>query len=875
MKSKILKSTVATLVSFALFIPAVLADFLPVQVYATDTVAGYPSAFRTSLIDPNQDVKFVVEKPDRAVVQIPAQANLEGIAKTDFYGHQTKIAGTYRVSVVFPGSPTSSPQSTFRVYPDQVSPTQSTLRSTEQMVEADGDVTFHIITLYDQYRNPVPNHHINLISSRSEDTIEALQGGVTDQNGRANFKVRSRYSGISVFTAVDTTVNQILSDREEIVFFQPTTSQVAESPFLDLLLADIGGDDEVLPGPVDHFELQGLPSTARVGEELSMTIVAKDKSDNTAKNYTGTVLISVVPDENATLPNNGEYTFKAADQGKFTFDLSLSFTQLGEQTVQVLDKNNFSFSGEHQIEIVPTGAVFPAPTSSTLSIKSPADGAELGSNLVIITGTGNENINLSVFDNDTKIGDTETDGDGFFSLEAKNLESGPHTFYVMDSSAGEVSKAVTILIDTLAPVLNSFEMDAEGSVVPGTQVTITVTSEPGLEEAKVRLQGVEEPMSETDPGTYEVMVVSPVQDGQFPVDVILIDGLANKGEFLNKGTIEVSTPKPTNPPQAEGLEGTPGDTVISLTWQPVEDHEREIQKYRVYYGTTLDNLENTVDTLTSSPQWELRELTNDTQYFIAVKAVDSQGLESEEMSVTIAATPVAPDPCQNVECGEYGQCVEGACECEENWSGDQCDQPIVGNLGRAECLALAGYDWCELPQRCVEPDETCSVIPVTTQMQATPYDSAVMLSWPAFPGVQAYYYKVFIGYAPGHYIDHVVTPDNRTTATVMDLINNAPYYFAVAALDINGQVISPMSAEVQAVPTGAGFRPAAPSPVPYDIGAAPSPVQPGPVYPDQLGRIPRTDETGPEAIWIILASVAFAHFLYHHKKKVVLRQSVK
>ena len=118
MYTKIKKFIVATL-GLMMLIPSVFADdYLPVQVYATDTVAGYPAALRTSLVNPSQDVRFIVEKPDKAVVQVPAQADLEGVAKTDFYGHQTKIAGKYNVAVVYPGSSTSSPQSTFTVYPD-------------------------------------------------------------------------------------------------------------------------------------------------------------------------------------------------------------------------------------------------------------------------------------------------------------------------------------------------------------------------------------------------------------------------------------------------------------------------------------------------------------------------------------------------------------------------------------------------------------------------------------------------------------------------------------------------------------------------------------------------------------------------------------
>ncbi len=860
------------MIALAIFMPTVSADFLPVQVYATDTVAGYPSALRTSLVDPYQDVRFVVEKPDGAVIQIPAQADMDGVAKTDFFGHQTKIAGSYRSAVVYPGSDNSSPQSIFTVYPDSVSASQSSLRSTVQMVEAGSDVTFLVVTLYDQYRNPIKDHLVKLISSRPEDSIEVLQEGVTDQNGRTNFKVTSNFPGVSVFTAMDVTMNQVLSDREEVVFFTPVAPKVSNNSFIDLLKADIGGDGDVLPGPVDHFSIQGLPSTVKVGEQLSMTVVAQDNDNNTAKNYTGTILISVPEDDNAILPSNGEYTFKASDQGKFTFDLSLEFTKLGNQVVQIFDKSSFKIAGEYSIEVVPEQSVVQSPTSDDIMIKSPGDGSELGSNLVILTGQGNENINLKVFDNDVKIGDTETDADGFFSFEVQNLESSVHVFYVMTENS-EVSKAITVTIDTLPPVLNSFEMDVDGPVVPGTQVSISLTSEPGLEEAKVRVQGVEEFMNETDPGTYEVTVVSPVQDGQFPVDVILLDSLSNRGEFTNKGIIEVLTPKPNSPPQVEGLEGIVGDSFVQLEWTSLESHERPVQHYRLYYGAQMESMDQTMDTQDDTPAWELRGLNNETQYFIAVTAVDSQGLESEEKSVTIAVTPIAPDLCENIQCGDYGVCSEGVCECDEGWSGLTCniepepEVPVVDSNQNQNPV----FDPNNNPYN--NPFSGSTV----NQIQAIPFDSSVSLSWPQFPGVQAYYYRISMGFAPMQYNDSIVTADNRTSATVYDLINNVPYYFSVAALDVNGQQISPLSQEVLAMPSGAGFRPSAPSPIPYDSGQV-NPPSSGSfdqnIHRDQLSRVPSTDKTGPETNWVILFSFVFAYFLYHHKRKIVQKNNV-
>jgi len=113
-----------------------------------------------------------------------------------------------------------------------------------------------------------------------------------------------------------------------------------------------------------------------------------------------------------------------------------------------------------------------------------------------------------------------------------------------------------------------------------------------------------------------------------------------------------------------------------------------------------------------------------------------------------------------------------------------------------------------------------------------------------------------MGFAPGQYSDYVVTIDNSTTVTIKDLINNATYYFAVVALDINGSQISSASQEVSATPYGSGLRPAASSSA-YGSTSG------------KLSKVPKTEETGPETLWVIFASAVFAYFLYHHKRKLV------
>jgi hypothetical protein len=824
LKSKIFGIALITALQ-AIIIPVVMADFLPVRAYGTDTVAGYAAALRTSLITPGQNIVFVVEKPDMSAVRIPAQADLEGVAEGDLYGHQTKIAGDYRVAVVFPGSAQSSPQSTFKVYADQVSVTQSDMTSTSQMVNANGEEkTFVTVTLYDAYRNPIANHQVQLISSRGDDTVTAISNGVSDKDGRANFKVTSKYSGISTFTAIDATVNKVLSDREEVVFFAPVKTNSAFGGNLlsaNLFQADIGqGAEDVLPGPVNGFEITGLPSTVKVNTDQTLTVTAKDKNGNVAKNYTGTVLFSTPDDEHAILPNNGEYTFKESDQGKFTFNLALRFTQLGNQVLQVFDKENWKVSGEWEIEVVPEKAVVTAPVSKTLNIKSPVDGAELGATFVIITGQGDENINLKVFDNDTKIGDSETDSDGFFSYQAQNLQSGAHTFYVM-SEDGDVSPSVSIQIDTIPPVLNFFEVDPDGTVSPGVQLTITAQSEPNLQEAKVRIQGIEEPLPQKgdQPGTYTATVAAPVTEGIFPIDVILIDGLSNKTELLNKAEIQVFVAKEVPPPKVQGVEGAPGDGEVILTWYEVTGHETGIQNYRIYFGTAFDDLDQTLDADGAVTSVTIGNLENDKQYFFAVKAVDAKALESKEMSTVIAITPTV-------------------------FSAEEEEEVTVGPDGQ--------------PTVTIPPTTAGSVI------QGTSLNGTATLNWQPFTGVQAYFYKVYFGLQSGRYDDYVITSNNIPAATVQDLIPGLTYYFAVAALDLTGREVSSLSQELALMPAGTGFHAA-----PYPTAPVVTPTYPAPLGTSQFNKVPATEETGPETVWLIMISIIVAYALYHHKRRIL------
>lgn len=824
-KTKIKSLVLALVIGMQTLIPVTLADFLSVRAYATDTVAGYASSLKSSMLAPGKDIIFVVEKPDFSVVQIPAKADLEGIAVTDLYGLQTKQAGVYKVALFYPGTSDASPQNTFAVYPDQVSKSQSSVASTSQMLEADGDSkAFVTVTLYDAYLNPIKDHQVKLISSRTDDEITAINTGVSDANGRANFKLTSKLPGISVMTAMDVSANVVLQARQEVVFYAPQPKAIGGNFFsTDSLQADVlsagGGANSngVLPGPVDHFEIQDLPSTVKVNTDQTLTVVARDKNGNVAKNYTGTILISTPDDDNSILPNNGEYTFKEADQGKFTFNLALRFSKMGGQFLQVLDKGNWKISGQKDVTVNPEQSVTTSDISSSLSIKSPVDGGQFGSNLIVVTGQGDPNINLKIFDDDVKIGDSETDSDGFFSFEAKNLSMGSHTFYVM-SGSGQVSKSVSITVDTLPPVLNSILITPDGSLKPGDSFKVSVSSEPNLPDVKIRFQGIERNLlpESGQPGTYSADVVAPAMAGSFPMDVILIDALGNKSELQSQKTILVVSEAALSPPTVQNPEGIPGDSQVLLTWDPIMNYSAGIAGYQVNYGTFLGSLNQALQTQGNATSLKIAGLLNGTQYFFAVKAIDSKGVQSKDASVTIAVTPVI---------------------------GGEATLPDLSALQPSA------------------PENGGAMPPATlynNPLMGVASSNTITLSWQAFLGVPASRYKVYFGLNPGQYDDYLVTPDDRSNFAVRDLINGVPYYFAVVAINASGNEISPLSSELQMTPQGAGFQ---------SLSASETTL---PLNNSQFSQVPAQEQTGSQAAWIVVLSFIFAGgFFYFHKKRIL------
>jgi fibronectin type 3 domain-containing protein len=116
-------------------------------------------------------------------------------------------------------------------------------------------------------------------------------------------------------------------------------------------------------------------------------------------------------------------------------------------------------------------------------------------------------------------------------------------------------------------------------------------------------------------------------------------------------SLEVSatpTPAPTAPSAPQNLQAAPGDTVVTLTWDPpASTGNSAITNYRIYRGTVSGSL-SLHDTVGDVLTYTDTGLTNQVTYYYQVSAVNAvgEGPRSAEVSATPALLPSAPQSLQ-------------------------------------------------------------------------------------------------------------------------------------------------------------------------------------------------------------------------------------
>lgn len=683
---KIVFSLAVLLLSFlqptALFFgntPFAYAAVVPaagIEVSVLDSVAGYGTVLRTSKVQPGSEVVFMVQQPNGNQLFFNSIADRNGAASYELNDYSTRVAGTYYASAEFkifkrPGAPT-----TFRIFPDTVSPSRSSFESDSLIVRTGfGQKPKLNVTLTDAYGNSISGHEVRILSSRPSDLISAAPGrAITDSTGFSQFEIFSDNPGVSVFTAYDLTAEVVLERRIQIVF--------SNSPFLDSSLDSslnsVGGDDELLAaadglpdglsddapddissdltadsavapsatGNVVHtFEFEEIPEKIYKNEPVSLTVTTYDSEKNVVSSYTGKVHFSVISDnENAaTLPE--DYQFEEKDLGKHVFTLGFQFQQDGEYQLKVYDTANDKIFGEAKITV--SGSKDSAtPSAPSVKLTSPGNGKS-GDNTQTLTGIGPAGKDIKFFDNNIEIGKIIAGVDSKFDFTTPALTDGQHVFYAAAvNEKGAIlgtSDKVTVTIDATPPTITSITVDPNMDVSAGDPLQVSIISEENLTKASLSLEGIlyDLTVDLEKPDTYSVAVPAPEVPGDYSFTVYLTDELGNEASYDNQGSFSVAGSG--EPSEVSNLEAFPANGRVNLVWGAADD-DNGVNHYRIYYGTSSENLDQQINTNSSNTTWYVPNLENGLSYYFQVAAVDTENQEGAPSPVLTAIPDASINP---------------------------------------------------------------------------------------------------------------------------------------------------------------------------------------------------------------------------------------
>ncbi len=670
-----------------LLIVTILALFnLPNQLFAKafsmtlsagNVTAGEHNYLKVNSGLANAKVTLNITKPDGLIVTLVGLTDQNGEYSTVLDGYHLKTAGNYQFSSYFSslGSETAV-NAQFIVYPGEVNADKSTISADKLILSnTSTDEARVVVKLLDDYGNVVTGHKVKLLANRAEDKI-VTSNSITDQAGLASFVLSTQKSGIVDLTALDITSGVVLKNRLSIKVEKMNDLVAATSLF------KVANAEEA--GPLAGFTIDDLPSTIKPNQNVSFTVKAVDSEENVVQDYTGTVRFSVEGTNSNAVNLPLDYKFVANDLGVHQFNLGLSFKEAGTYQLVVTDTADKSIKGTLAV-VVDSGTVTPNTTGSEENkpvITAPVAGTY--SNAVqTVSGTAKMGATIKVYNNDVAIGEVNTGISGKFNFQTPQLNEGLNTLYVtvIDPITFQVqgtSDKVEVNIDTKPPVVDEVKVLPTTGIKAGDKLTIVIYSEKNLSQAAVIFNGdiVELNPSIEDITMYSADIGAPTTAGNYPVDVLLADELGNEQTYEQKITVQVgpsgvtvinkdkkpstgtteppatpTTPEvtpPTTTTPVEELAGLPSTVTgvipynsekrVTLVWDAAKD-DKGIKNYKIYYGSTLNQLNQVVTTKDASTTWYIPGLENGKEYFFAITAIDTDGNESAARSEIVSGVP--------------------------------------------------------------------------------------------------------------------------------------------------------------------------------------------------------------------------------------------
>jgi hypothetical protein len=603
---------------------SVFANNEEVFVNVSNSIAGLDILLTSSKTNPNTDLIFDIETPDYKQIKISSKTNSAGIAKARLLSKYTEKSGDYRVSAYLKTKTNSSVVTLFSVNPSDLDYDKSVSSSSDYLATVNETVKVDL-ALVDKFNNPIENRLIKVISSDSGLVFED-KNYLSDKNGKISIFLSSSREKVYFLSFLDIASGKTLNNRSKIAFLNESSSRN---------MLNIGNSS----GPINSFQFENLPLDIKTLEYISFTLSAYDNNDQIVNGYRGRVRFSVVSENEEDVVLPADYAFVASDQGSHTFSLALLFKNTGTYKIRATDMSDSEVFGELELNIG-LGEVLP-PAESSIILSSPLAGT-YNSNIQTISGKSQPGAKLQIFDNDILLTSLISDFEGNFTYTTAPLVNGEHKLYVLalDNNDVEIDRSIEVVfsVDTDAPNILKEEISPIGDIPAGTEIRYSIQTDKTLSSAKINFDDNVFDMSLGPENSYFLTFNAPSQLGEYPLGIELKDTLNNELNISQKLTLKI-VEAVSSMPTITGLIANGTDKRVILTWDNPENLD-EIDFYRIFYGVSPTELNNAIDTFTSSNTWYIPNLQNGVSYYFTIYAVGKNRDISAVASNMASAMPV-------------------------------------------------------------------------------------------------------------------------------------------------------------------------------------------------------------------------------------------
>lgn len=322
------------------------------------------------------------------------------------------------------------------------------------------------------------------------------------------------------------------------------------SKIIQFLIASMTVSFSTVYANIDSFEIDISPKQAKVGDAVDITIKALDASGNVFRDYAWDILIFSDTDLRAEFPwvlSDNTYKFKTTDQWVVKFENAVKFSQSWKQFINVYDSANEDVFGIGEITISTTDVA--SVSNTEIVINNPSSGTTIGNSTIKVTGKTEKNYAVEITLNASEKFETISNGEWMFDVEITGLESWQNSLVatILDAEGTIIgtSQEVIVNFDDLVPLIRSIKTTPENTIEAESSFDIEITSNPWLNEVKVILDDFIQTLQEWPAGTYKASLTAPKIEGNYKIDVILINEIGTETEIKAAKEILI-TPIPQN-----------------------------------------------------------------------------------------------------------------------------------------------------------------------------------------------------------------------------------------------------------------------------------------------------------------------------------------